>query len=340
MGFSQDTVQRLTPVQVDEVVGRLQAAVRDYVFPDIATKLQAEIEDHRAQYRTVTNPAVLAERLTADMRAVGHDQHLAVSFQEQLATEKNPTPEQKRRAQAFDLANGYGIRSARRLPGNIGYTDLAYFSPDPAAGTAIAAVMQIVNGTDALILDLRRNGGGSGETELTLLSYFFDDRTQLSSLVRTVNGKTEEIQHWTVPYVQGPRFTDKPIFILISRHTHSAAEVLSYDLQNLHRATTVGERTSGEATAGNGEVNLGYALTAFIPNGQMKSPITNGNYLGVGVQPSVSIAPAQALLTAYRLALQKAKWSVDSEEMRKERADALKNPSAALLQEIDGFPEQ
>jgi C-terminal processing protease CtpA/Prc len=280
---------------------------------------------------------MLAERLTADMRAVGHDQHLAVTFGEELGVQKNPTAEDKRHAHQFDRANGYGIRSARRLPGNIGYVDLAYFSPDPDAGSAIAGGMRLVNGTDALVIDLRRNGGGSGDTMTTLASYFFEDVTQLSSIVEHVEGQTRERQHWTIPYVEGPRYLNRPIFILTSRHTHSAAEALAYDLKNARRATIVGERTSGDATSGTGEVSLGYGFAAFIPNGQVVSPVTHASYGRTGVTPDVDIDPTRALLRAYRAALDAGQLLLDSPELKKEKADALRDPGAALRQEIDGF---
>ncbi len=327
--------QPLTPTQVDEIVDHLRSAAQDYVFPDMATKLQAEIDEHRAEYRTISDPTQLATRLTADMRAVGHDFHLAVSYGEELGVRKEPTPEEKQHAHAFDLASGYGLRSARRLPGNIGYIDLAYFSPDPDAGTAVAAAMQIVNGTDALIFDLRRNGGGSGETEMTLISYFFEG--QLSSVEERVQGRTQERQHWTVPYVQGPRYTGKPVYILTSRHTHSAAEVLAYDLKNAHVATIVGEPSSGDATSASGEIDLGHGFSTFIANGQIMSPITHANYIRTGVQPDVTMEPINALETAYVLALKAAKTSVDSADLRKEKESAINDPRAALRQELDGF---
>jgi retinol-binding protein 3 len=336
----QGEVRSLTPAQVDEIVDHLQAAVQNYVFPDIATKLQEEIKEHRAQYRTISDPTALAERLTSDMRAVGNDYHLAVTFSEGLAVRKDLTPEENQHAHAFDRASGYGARSARRLPGNIGYIDLAYFSPDPDAGVAIAATMQLIAGTDVLILDLRRNGGGSGETETALISYFFGDSTQLSSVVEQVDGKIQERQHWTTPYLQGPRYLGKPVFILTSNHTHSAAEVLVYDLKNMHLATTVGERTSGEATSATGEIDLGYHFSTFIPNGQLISPITHGNYNRIGVQPNVPTAPTDALVTAYTLALKEARWNVDSDELKKERASAIQDPKAALLEEIEGLPRR
>ena len=333
----QVKVRTLTAVQVDEIVDHLQSAVQDYVFPESATALVQEIKAHRAQYRNISDPAKLADVLTADMRLVGHDQHLAVTFGEELAIQKTRTPEELQHAHAFDRANGYGLRSARRLPGNIGYVDLAYFSPDPDAGTAIAAAMQIVSGADALIIDLRRNGGGSGDAMITLASYFFEDVTELSGVVEKVNGKTHERQHWSVPFVQGPRYLNRPIFVLTSRHTHSAAEVLAYDLKNSHVAKTVGDRTSGEATSATGELDLGYGFSTFIPNGQVMSPVTHRNYIRVGVQPDVPAASSETLVTAYTLALKAASLSSDSEELRSEKDKALKDPKAALLQEIDGF---
>ena len=337
--YAQSEVPSLTPTQVDQVVDHLASALDNYVFPDIAAKLKAEIQSHRGEYRGINSPTVLAARLTADMRGVGHDQHLAVMFDEQLAIKKGSTPEEEQHAHAFDLASGFGVRSVRRLPGNIGYVDLSYFSPDRDAGAILAAVMQLVGGTDALILDLRRNGGGSGETETTLLSYFFKDTTQLSSVVETVDGKIHERQHWTSAYVQGPRYTGKPVFILTSRHTHSAAEVLAYDLQNSHLAMILGEPTSGDATSATGTIDLGHHFSAFIANGQVKSPITNRNYIGTGVQPDVPTAQAAALLTAYSLALKGATSSAGSDELTKERASAMKDPQDALLQEVNGFPQ-
>jgi len=332
---AQTRSERLTPTQVDEIVDHLRSAAQDYVFPDIATKLQAEIDEHRAEYRTIGDPTQLANRLTADMRAVGHDFHLAVSYGEELGVQKEPTPEEKQHAHAFDLASGYGLRSARRLPGNIGYIDLAYFSPDPDAGTAVAAAMQLVNGTDALILDLRRNGGGSGETETTLISYFLEG--QLSSVEQRLQGRLQERQHWTVPYVQGPRYAGKPVYILTSQHTHSAAEVLAYDLKNAHVATIIGEHTSGDATSASGEIDLGHGFSTFIANGQIMSPITHANYIRTGVQPDVTTEPVNALERAYVLALKAAKSSVDSADLRKEKESAINDPGVALLQEIDGF---
>jgi C-terminal processing protease CtpA/Prc len=336
---AQVKVKQLTPEQVDQIVTSLETTAKNYVFPDIAVQLEQTIEGHRRQYRSISDPNVLADRLTADMRAVGHDQHLLVTFGEELAVQKDPTPEEKAHAHEFDRSSGYGIRSSRRLAGNVGYIDLAYFSPDSDAGAAIAAAMRVVRGTDALIIDLRKNGGGSGDTMITFASYFYDDVTQMSSVVEHIGSQTHERQHWTAGYVEGPRYLDRPVFILTSRRTHSAAEAFAYDMKNSHHATVVGERTSGDATSATGEINVGYGFSVFMANGQMVSPVTHTNYIRVGVQPDVAIAPADALIAAYTLALKAGKLNIDSDELSKEKTDALDDPKAALLQEIDGFPK-
>ena len=69
----------------------------------------------------------------------------------------------------------------------------------------------------------------------------------------------------------------------------------------------------------------------------MISPVTHGNYIGAGVQPDVQTLSAETLITGYTLALKAARPSLDSDDLRKEKAEAIQNPKAALLQEIDGF---
>lgn len=333
--LAQEVATAVTPRQADEIIKHLENGLKAYVFPEVGEKLRDGIEAHRSEYRALTDPNGLAARLTADLRTIGHDRHLQVTFGQELALQKEQTAEQKKHAHAFDVANGYGIRSGRRLPGNIGYLNLAYFSPDPDAGAALAAAMQLVSGTDALILDLRRNGGGSGETAITLLSYFFEEPVQLSSIEERTDGQVKERQQWTVPYVAGPRFLGKPVYVLTSTHTHSAAEFCTYDLKNLHHATIVGERTAGNANSSTGEIDLGYGFSALIPNGSPKSPITHTNWEGVGVEPNLVTQPNDALLTAYKLALKDAKPGVESEALKKEREAASQDPRAVLADETN-----
>lgn len=336
--LAEQSFPSLTATQIDTVLNNLVRDLDDYIFPETARALQAYVSQHRSEYRNLRDPKSLANKLTEDLRAVGHDHHFQVTFGEELGVRKEPTPGEKERAHLFDQANGYGIRGARRLPGNVGYVDLAYFSPDEDAGKAVAAAMQLISGTDALILDLRRNGGGSGETATTLLSYFFEEPQQLSSIIERKNGQLEERQKWTVPYVTGPRYVGKPVYVLTSSHTHSAAELCTYDLKAMHRATIVGSKTSGDANSSRGVLDLGLGFTVLIPNGQTRSPITHANWEGTGVQPDIDVNAVEALLAAYKRALQVATPRVTgSEELDQERLKATRDPQAALNQEIGGL---
>src|SRR3989442_6352422 len=67
-------------------------------------------------------------------------------------------------------------------------------------------------------------------------------------------GKHDQLkQAWTLPYVPGRRFGKaKPVYALTSATTFSGGEQLSYDLQQLGRATIIGERTRGGAHAREG----------------------------------------------------------------------------------------
>jgi C-terminal processing protease CtpA/Prc len=94
--------------------------------------------------------------------------------------------------------------------------------------------------------------GGHPGTDALVLTYFFDntgDRVHLNDLHHRESDQTE--QHWTVPYVPGPRFgPDKPLYVFISNETFSAAEEFAYDLQSRNRATLIGETTTGGAHGG------------------------------------------------------------------------------------------
>ena len=106
-----------------------------------------------------------------------------------------------------------------------------------------------------------------------------------------------------MPFAPGRRFgPDKPVFVLTSGTTFSGGEELAYDLQQLGRATVVGERTRGGAHPVQG-FRIRPHLQATIPIARSASPVTGGNWEGTGVQPDVPVAAGAALDTAYQRAL-------------------------------------
>ena len=109
------------------------------------------------------------------------------------------------------------------------------------------------------------------------------------------------VQRRTLPYVPGPRFGPaRPVYILTSRRTFSAAEGFAYDLQALDRATIVGERTGGGAHPYE-NVRVGPHFVLGLPTARSLNPITGTNWQGTGVRPDIEVEADSALAVALRL---------------------------------------
>jgi hypothetical protein len=292
--------------QVSPLTGALDAATRhalvkqlaqsvedNYVFPEVAKKVAAHLRDRDAKnaYASAGTAASLAEMLTADMRTSGEDLHLGVRFDPEFKAapdEGAPSAEAlAQQRQASERLAG-GVFRVERLPGNVGYLDMRGFEPVAFSAPSIEAAMALLRHTEAIILDLRKNGGGDGETVAYLMSHFFSegDRRHLNDMVFRKNQRSE--QYWTTT-ATAVHYT-RPVYVLTSRRTFSAAEECAYDFQTQKRATLVGEITGGGAHPG-APFAVGGGLVAFISTGQSINPITHGNWEGVGVKPDVP-APA------------------------------------------------
>jgi len=116
---------------------------------------------------------------------------------------------------------------------------------------------------------------------------------------------------FTPSWVPGRRFgPDKPVFVLISNRTFSAAEAFAYDLQALGRATIVGERSGGGAHPFEYRA-ITPRFVLSLPEGRSINPITGGDWQGVGVRPDVEASAEQALDAALRLAREAIAASTD-----------------------------
>jgi hypothetical protein len=280
-----------------------------YVFPDVAKKMGESIREKLAHkgYDACETASALAKQLTTDMQAVSHDKHLRVMYGMKAppgpAGGKPPPEMEKRRAQMTQKQNA-GFVKLERLTGNIGLVELRGFASAKAGAETVAAAMNFLAGTDALIFDVRKNGGGEGEMVQLICSYLLpaDKPIHLNSFYWRKGDRTEEF--WTLKDLPGKRYLEKDVYVLTSRATFSAAEEFTYNLKNLKRATIVGETTGGGAHPG-GVVPLGDKFGAFIASGRAINPITKTNWEGTGVKPDVEVDADQALDVARELALKK-----------------------------------
>jgi hypothetical protein len=275
-----------------------------YVFPDVAAVLARLLAERQAagRYAAAADEASLAALVTEDLQAVNGDQHLRLLYSlEEVPDESDDSAELAAMARYAELHSG-GIAGAQRLDGNVGYLELRpVLFPPLIAGAAATAAMSLVAQADVLILDLRRCLGGDPEMVALLCSYLFDEPVHLTDMYERAGQQAR--QSWTLPYTPGRKFGGaKPVYVLTSATTFSGAEELSYDLQQLGRATVVGERTKGGAHPRQG-FRLSAHLQATIPVARTVNPVSGTNWEGSGVEPDIQVAADGAFAAAYRRAL-------------------------------------
>jgi retinol-binding protein 3 len=300
---------------IDKAIANLES---DYVFPDLVKKMRTAVvaKYHRGEYNDITNGITFAARLTEDLRAVSNDKHLGVSFVPRLP---GPGPQGPPPGLPRDLPPG-----APRAPGgprptigqecgflvavqpktNVGIVKFnGFLSPD-RCGAEATKVLDIVADMDALIFDLRENGGGDPAMVAYISSYLFDQRTHLNDLWTRRTNETD--QYWTHD-VPGRKYGGtKPVYVLTSSLTFSGAEEFTYNLKALKRATIIGEQTGGGAHPTRG-MRIDEQFMIGVPFARAINPITKTNWEGTGVTPDVKVPAAQALETAKGLIAQKSK---------------------------------
>ncbi len=193
--------------------------------------------------------------------------------------------------------------------------------------------MAIISGSDAIIIDLRKNGGGSPAMVQYLCSYFFGERVHLNSLYWRQGDRTDEF--WTLDEIGGKKLPNVPLFVLTSSRTFSGAEEFSYNMQTQKRATLIGETTGGGANPGGG-FRVNADLTVFIPTGAAINPITGTNWEGVGVVPEIKTSAEEALEKAISLAKEAA--TVYREENEKKSTQLLMGLFGELQASKAGSP--
>jgi Peptidase family S41/N-terminal domain of Peptidase_S41 in eukaryotic IRBP len=311
----------------------------NYVFPEVAEQAATAVEARLAagEYDDL-DEITLTELLTTHLQEVTEDKHLRVRLggpppergpggpgpgpggpgpggpgRGPGRPESRPGPERAEPGEpdnheARRLAmrrmgrmDNFGIRRVERLDGNIGYLDLRRVAMAANAGPAVAAAMELVAGTYALIFDLRHNGGGAPDGVALWCSYLLkEEPTHLNDIFHADTGETR--QFWSMPYLPGTRYVDQPVYVLTSSHTFSGGEELCYNLQALGRGELIGETTGGGAHPTR-PFPVSPAVMIGIPFARSINPVTGTNWQGTGVIPDVAVPEAEAYDVAYGKAL-------------------------------------
>ena len=291
---SEGTARANLSAAIDSLIGVVR---REYVDSTVAFAMAESLV--RAQrdgvFANLTGES-LARALTNHLYVLSHDRHIGVRFEPAAPASKRP-PEAERRAASVRQMNA-GVRGADILPGNVGYLNLTAFFRRAEAEKTLAAAMRTLRDTDALIIDMRNNGGGSPETVALLLSYLVPKAKQPLFTIEYRNGTRQE-------YVADnplPRHhkSGRRLAVLTSQRTFSGGEGFAYLVQDLGLGVVVGEVTAGAANPGQSH-RLNDELVANIPNAKVTSANRRANWEGTGVIPDHRVQADSAYSLAYQL---------------------------------------
>jgi C-terminal processing protease CtpA/Prc len=194
-----------------------------------------------------------------------------------------------------------GFQRTERFEPAIGYVKLDMFGPTEVCEAEATAALGTLGDVQALVFDLRDNGGGHPAMVAFVASYVFDKRTHLNDLYARKTNKTTEF--WTRPDVLGKKYPDVPVFVLTSSRTFSGAEEFTYDLKTRKRATIVGETTGGGAHPTDFK-RIDDHFAVMVPFARAVNPVTKTDWEGTGVEPDVKVPAEQALDVAKKMAVE------------------------------------
>jgi len=321
---------RETIRQTVEAAAKLIA--ENYVLPEKGREMAVALREKlgAGRYDAATEPGALAGLVTEDLLAVSNDLHMRL-----MADASGFAAPQPRSADAapasgpirpslqpngFGAHYNFGFLRLDRLDGNIGYLQLGLFNDPRVEGAkrALEAAMNYLSGTDAVIIDIRFNGGGVGQMADLISSYFFGpEPVHLLNNAMRQNGQETISESWTLKDVPGRRMAEKALYVLISSYTGSAAEHFAFGLKGRQRAVLVGENTAGAGfTVAHIPINERFTLQVSV--GRTYDPRTQLGWEKVGVAPDVEAAEDKALATAHLLALRGLADKIKDENHKKE----------------------
>jgi len=302
-----DDLPVAAPVRAAVVDSTIRFVRENYFDAKLAVRLSDAVRRARdaKRFERCATASALCESLTATLRRVVPDKHLKVDFtvrpRPMEAATRAPSAEETARQDDQSRRRNYGFERVERLAGNVGYLNLRRFERPWLAGETAAAAMAFLANCDAVIIDLRGNGGGYGDMANFLATYFFDGEPVH---LRDVHDRPSSsmLQAWTMPYAPGPRFTGKELYLLTGKRTFSAAEAFAYGLKNQGRAKLVGTTTRGGAHP-TSAMQVDEHFVVFVPHAHVVDAITADDWEGKGVTPDVETEEEKALAVAHLAAL-------------------------------------
>lgn len=263
--------------------------------------------DKNGEYASLDMGASLAARINRDIqttsRALGIPRGVFVAdvmySARPLLTSPPPpmTEDMRERNRTAVLQQNCLFETIETLPHNVGYMKLNGFADASACHDMTGLAMASLNHADALIIDLRENGGGFRDTALQIAGYLFDRPTYMYD-----PRPDSPVPARTASPISGNTLVDKPVYVVTSSRTQSAAEYFVYNLKMLKRATVVGETTAGHQHSGAFHRitdHFGMGIQEAVPPDN-PYPVVEG-WEVIGIEPDVKVSRIEAFEAAKKL---------------------------------------
>ena len=288
----------LANTQYEEIIDSAAEQLKDgYVFPKIGEKYASALEKCKQSscLDGVSEDEQAAKLLTQMLNSVYPDKHLHVFPPGYVS----PIPKMKmvKKGKGSKVPSDTGIVKQEILPGNIGYIEFSMFPGFPEAFDATQLAMEKLEDTDAVIFDIREHRGGHPKHVDIIASFLFDEPTHLLTTRSPHNPDGKPWKLMSAPNKYAGDFKDKPVYLLISERSGSAAEHFAMAMKASGRAILVGETTGGYGHWGE-EVALDGGFSMFLPRGGSYHPKTGLGWEEIGVTPDVEIDSEDSLTYA------------------------------------------
>jgi tetratricopeptide (TPR) repeat protein len=308
----------------DRVLQKIDSLLKTkYVLSEKAIEYAEEFKKkyESGYYKSYANSKEFAKQITADLTYITKDKHINFRVIEPsgVGEKAESSLHHPIRYHILGINENKGFSKLEWMEGNVGYLDIRRFYKISDIKDLVIVAMKSLSNANAIIIDLRENGGGSGDY---LSSYFLKYPTQLNSWYSREDDSLTEF--WTFKEIGVERLTDVPVFLLTSQRTFSAAESFAYDMKVRKRAIIIGDSTKGGAHSVD-LFKIDNQFEIYIPTARAINPVTGTNWEGTGVIPDIIVPSEFALDTAIVLAkkagaefakVKEAKFKLDVEQMQ------------------------
>ena len=293
--FATSAAAQLSPSEKTSAIQTIAKHIAEnYVDQSLGGQIASHLllANHKGEFRKAADWMQFDELVTRSMQKFSGDEHLYVKYDPEMVKDLKTSASDSQQMNIGERPEegNYGFSEARIVGNNIGYIKLTQINITEKSLPVLYSTMEKMEGTDALIVDLRDNSGGGSEVGPVLESFFLPAGTPLLEFISRAGTQTIDSSLTTFD----KKRYGKPLYILINRGTASAAEAFAFVMKNQKRAKIIGETSAGAANRNDWFV-VNESNYLSVSTASTSLPGTRISWEKEGVQPDHRVKGGDAL---------------------------------------------